>query len=98
MALREGEKKGKKIGSKHFRLQCSSKGKLESLSGSSCDKLAHEMRPTSSLSCIRPTSAISYHAQSLIGRSPHEVRLRCEGGDQLWTATLGAVGQLHFLQ
>lgn len=83
MALHEGEKKGKKVGSKHFRLQCSSKGRLESLSGSSCDKFAHEMRPASSLSCIRPTSLISYHAQSLIGRSPREVWLRCEGGDQL---------------
>lgn len=50
MALREGEEEGKKVGAKHFGLQCSSKGRLDSLSGSSYAKIAHQTR--SHLLCL----------------------------------------------
>lgn len=53
------------------------------LSGISCAKFAHQTRSMSSMFYIRPTSTMSYHTQSLAGRSSCVVWLRCEGGDQL---------------
>lgn len=69
MTLSEEDKKGKKFGSKHFRLLCSSKESMENLSAISYATFAHQTRPTSSMFCIRPTSTMSYTLSHWLGEA-----------------------------